>query len=197
MITKNLPPVAARTRLLDAARELFAREGYQHVSIQDVLNQAGLSRGALYHHFKSKTDLFEAVLEATETEIAAALLAAGRGAGSSRDALRSGCVAWLDVASDPAVRQIALIDAPTAVGWERWREIDARHGFGMLRSALAHHYADGEALTSDLLDSYAHVLLAALLELGLLVAHADDPVAARESAVTAVDQLLDGLLPRH
>ncbi len=196
MITNDLPPVAARTRLLEAARELFACDGYQHVSIQDVLDHAGLSRGALYHHFKSKKDLFEAVLEATETEIAAALLAAGRGAGSSRDALRSGCVAWLDVASDPAVRQIALIDAPTAVGWERWREIDARHGFGMLRSALA-HYADGEALASDLLDSYAHILLAALLELGLLVAHAEDPATARDRAVSAVDQLLDGLLPRH
>lgn len=192
MTIPEFPSTAAHARLLESARELFARDGYQHVAIQDVLDRAGVSRGALYHHFKGKKDLFEAVLESTESEIAKALLAASRGAGPGRDALEAGCTAWLDLAEDPAIRQIALIDAPTAVGWERWREIDARHGFGMLRAALA-----GCELPSDLVDSYAHILLAALLELGLVVAHAEDPVQARRRAVLAVNLLLDRLLPQH
>jgi len=184
---------STRERLLKAARELFAGRGYREASIQEVLDRTGVSRGSLYHHFANKEELFEAVLEVVEREIADAIIAAGRGAGSGREALRAGCATWFELARDPTVRRIALVDAPTAVGWARWREIDARHGFGMLRAILQAEAQAGR-LAPDLVDSYSHILLASLMELGLLIAQAEDPAIAQQRAQAAMDGLLDRLL---
>jgi AcrR family transcriptional regulator len=193
MVEASERGAATRERLLDGARELFASRGYQHTSIQDLLTRTGISRGALYHHFVNKQQLFEAVLEQLEAEIAQTLVSASQGAESGRDALRAGCAAWFELTRDPAVRQIALIDAPTAVGWARWRAIDARHGFGLLQAALAGEARAGR-LDPQLVDSYAHIVLVSLMELGLVIAGAEDPHGARDRAQRALDELLDRLL---
>jgi AcrR family transcriptional regulator len=196
MTTQTIRGASTRERLVTVARELFASRGYRDASIQGVLEAAGVSRGALYHHFANKEQLFEAVLECVESEIADVVRAAGRDADSPRAALRAGCAAWLRLARDPTVRQIALIDAPTAVGWARWREIDARHGFGMLRASLRSEAQSGR-LSPELVDPYAHILLAALMELGLVIAQAETPASAQAQALIAVEDLLERLLPEE
>jgi AcrR family transcriptional regulator len=184
---------STRQRLIAVARELFASHGYQETSVQEVLDRSGASRGALYHHFQSKKALFEAVLEEVERELADAIIESSAGATTGAAALRAGSAAFLDAAKDPAIRQLLLIDAPNAVGWSRWRAIDARYGFGLLKAALQNEANEGR-LPPDLVDAYAHILLAALLELGLQIANAPDATRAQQQAQRAIDALLARLL---
>src|SRR5262249_3193804 len=134
---------ATRQQLIDVATRLFAKDGYQATSIEAVLAATGMSRGALYHHFRGKDALFEAVLEAVETDIAAGIARRAAAAKTAAAALRAGCAAWLRIAEDPVAQRIALIDAPAVLGWEKWRAGDERHAFGVLERGLAAVAAEG------------------------------------------------------
>jgi AcrR family transcriptional regulator len=179
-----------RARLLEAATELFAESGYEATSIEAVLAATGTSRGALYHHFAGKEALFEAVLERLHMRTAREVADAARAAPDPVAALRAGCFKWLELARDPVIQQIVLVDAPAVVGWERRRELDERYSFGMLKASLATITADRGA-DDDLIDVLAHMLLAALSEAALLVARADDQEAATHTAQAAIDRLLE------
>ena len=190
----NVPRAeSTRQRLIVVARELFASHGYQDTSVQEVLDRSGVSRGALYHHFQSKEALFEAVLEEVERELADAIIQASAEATTSGATLRAGSAAFFESAKDPAIRQIVLVDAPNAVGWSTWRAIDTRYGFGLLKAAFRSEAEEGR-LPLDLADAYAHILLAALLELGLHIANATDSTRAQQQAQQAIDTLLTRLL---
>ncbi|MEV0203438.1 TetR/AcrR family transcriptional regulator [Nonomuraea sp. NPDC050691] len=165
---------ATREKVVAIARRLFAEHGYEGTSIEAVLHESGLSRGALYHHYAGKDALFEAVLEAVESEVGRAILASVRGVDDPRQALVTGCLEWMRLAGDPVVRRIALIDAPSVLGWERWRAMEERHAFGMLKAALQASRAVPEEFT----DLHAHMLLAAINESALLVARGGGPEAA-------------------
>jgi len=182
---------STRRDLLAAATELFAQNGYEATSIEQVLSHTGISKGSLYHHFASKRGLFEAVLEELEAGIALKTVAAARRAEDPVGALRAGCRAWLRLACDPTVRRIVLLDAPTVVGWERWREIDERHAFGLIKTGVA---AAWKADASGGSDTAAHVLFAGMIELTLLVARSDRPRAALAEAESATDALLAALV---
>jgi AcrR family transcriptional regulator len=184
-----------RDRLLRAARELFGERGYDGTSIGAVLEASGVARGALYHHFPSKEALFDAVLDQVIAEVAAAAAAAARPRVGDDPvaALQAGCSAWLDLALDPAIQRIALIDPPAVVGWSRWRELDERHTLGGLRVNLARIAAEGRLPKADV-DLLAHMVLAAVTEAALMIARADDPQAAREAGQRAVDTLLTRLV---
>jgi AcrR family transcriptional regulator len=184
---------ATRERIVATARKLLAANGYAGMSIEDVLDDTSISRGALYHHFDSKEALFEAVLEAMEAEIAQIMGKAAIGLTDPVEALRAAWEAWFKLARDPAVRQIVLTDALSVVGWEKWREIDERYGFGRLKRTLQRAAAVGR-MQEDLVDTFAHILLAAIFEVGLLIARAEDPEAATATARAAVNHLLDRLL---
>src|SRR5258708_6308353 len=121
---------ATRGQLISIARRLFAERGYEDTSIEAVLREAGVSRGSLYHHFPGKEALFEAVAEDVETSVGEQTLAAARGASGPVDALRAGSLAWIRLAGDPVVRRILLIDAPSVLGWERWRAMEEHHALG-------------------------------------------------------------------
>jgi AcrR family transcriptional regulator len=183
---------ATRAALIDVATELFATNGYEATAIPAVLDAAGVSRGALYHHFESKEALFEAVLQSVETEATLKVTRAARGATDPLDGLRRGCAAYLAMCRDPVVRRISLIDAPAVVGWERWREIDEQHSFGLIKAAIAAIAADGR-VKPELIDVMAHMVLAALLEVALLVARADEGRLAIRRGQAAVDELLTAL----
>ena len=183
---------ATRRHLVETATRLFAERGYEATPIELVLAEAGVSRGALYHHFASKEALFEAALDATQAGVAVAVRDAARRAGDPLGALRAGCATWLALAQDPVVRRIVLLDAPGVVGWERWREIDQRHSLGAVTASLRALASEGR-LTRALVDVHAHVLLATLTEVALLIAQADDPEAARERGEAVVERLLSGL----
>src|SRR5262245_32268830 len=183
---------ATRRDLIAIATRLFVEHGYHGTSIEAVLREADISRGALYHHFNGKAALFEAVLDQVEAYLAEKLAAAAQGVGDPVAGLRAGCRAWLRLAREPTVRRIVLLDAPAVVGWERWREIDERYGFGLLKATLVAIAATGR-MRKDLVDVLAHMLMAALAEVALVIARASDSKAAVRAGQAAVDTLLDGL----
>lgn len=185
--------LATRARIVEVATSLFASAGYDATSIETVLAKSGISRGALYHHFKDKAALFEAVLEAMEASIAAKLRAASVGIADPLAAMRAGGDAWLALSRDQAVKQIVLIDAPAVVGWLKWREIDSRFGFGLLKAGLK-NLAKAGRLRPELVEPLSHVLLASMMELALVVSRADNPAAATRSARAALYELTDRLL---
>jgi AcrR family transcriptional regulator len=182
---------STRARVIAIAREMFASNGYAQTSIEAIQERAALSRGALYHHFANKRELFLAVYELIEDETAEKLASAA--AKAPADPLRAGCAAWLELASDPTTRQITLIDAPAVLGWESWSATDDRRGLGLLRQAL-NREADAGRLDPELVDGVAHILLAALIELGLMIALADKPRAAQRQARATLDYLLTRLV---
>jgi len=182
---------STRARLLDVATQLFAEYGFEHTSVELVLEQANVSKGSLYHHFANKEELFEAVLDAVEARVAQATLAAARDIREPMAALRAACLAWLRLARDPVVRQIVLLDAPAVIGWEKWREIDDRHAFGLLKRAVEAAGPDRrQGVPAELV---AHVLLASIIELAMLIARSKSPKKAMVSAEQALDRLFAGL----
>jgi AcrR family transcriptional regulator len=187
---------ATRQHLVDKATVLFTEQGFEGTSIEAVLLKSGVSRGALYHHFDTKDALFEAVLEAVEAEIAAATVAASRGIEDPVKALQVGADAFLKLARTAKVRQIVLVDAPAVLGWQKWREIDARHGFGLLRAGLEAAAAQGR-IAKDLAEPFAHILLASLFEFALMVARADDAGTTLKAARGALRELVERLFARR
>ncbi|HST32130.1 MAG TPA: helix-turn-helix domain-containing protein [Solirubrobacteraceae bacterium] len=185
---------ATRERLLAAARRLFGERGYEATSIESVLEASGVARGALYHHFQSKAELFDAVLADVLIEIAERTAAAAAAAGrkDTPEGLRAGSHAWLEMALDPAIQRIALLDPTTAVGWARWRAQDQAHSLGGLRATLLRLTGEGRVPAGQA-ELLAHVLLAALNEAALFVAFAPDQRAAADTARATVDTLIDRL----
>ena len=178
---------------VEAAMRVFWDKGYEGTSIEDLLRELGMSRGALYHHFDSKEAVFEAVLHEIEAEVAQATVAASRGARDPASALRAGCEAFLDLVRTPRIRQIVLIDAPAALGWKKWREIEAEHGLGLLKAALT-RAAEAGRLRPDQVEMFAHMLLAALIEIALMIARSENSKAAVQHGHKALAKLIDTLL---
>jgi AcrR family transcriptional regulator len=183
---------ATRERLVATARELFGREGYDATSIEAVLHAAGIARGSLYHHFANKAALFDAVLDQVVAEIAGEAAEAARAHDDPVEGLRAGCAAWLRMALDPAIQQIALVDAPAVVGWSRWRALDEQHTLGGVRRSLQRIAEDGRLPAAEV-DVLAHMLLAAVSEAALLIPRADEPEVALAAGQAAFDTLLDRL----
>jgi AcrR family transcriptional regulator len=184
---------ATRDQLIAIATELFAAQGYEDTSIEAVLQESGVSRGALYHHFKGKDALFEAVLRSIEVIVTGKLVAATEGAPDAVSGLRAGGLAWIELATDPVVQRIALIDAPSVLGWERWREIENEHGLGLLKVALAGVANEG-GIPAEMITPFAHMLLAAMNETAIMIARSDDPATAMARGLTATSELVDRLL---
>jgi AcrR family transcriptional regulator len=186
-----------RRHLLEVATDLFAERGYEGTSIEAVLEGARVSRGSLYHHFSGKEALFEAVVEDVHARVGKATLAAAAEVGEDADAhtlLRTGYLAWVRLAGEPFVRRILLIDAPTVLGWRRWREMEEHYGLGMIKGVLQ-TAADQGRLPHALIEPFSHMLLATGNELALLIALADDVPAAQASTEAAFDEFLVRLLP--
>jgi len=186
---------ATRKRIVEVATDLFADRGYEATSIEAVLERAGVSRGSLYHHFAGKDRLFDAVVEAVHARVGEATLAAVTASGETEalGLLKAAELAWIRLAGDPVVRRILLIDAPTVLGWRRWRDIEAQAGLGMLKEVLG-QAADAGRVPPEHVESFAHILLAAGNEMALVIALADDVPAAQASAEAAVEEFLTRLL---
>jgi AcrR family transcriptional regulator len=183
---------AMRERLLGHARDLFATRGYAAVGTEEIVRAAGVTRGALYHQFRDKAALFEAVVEAAEAETTATIAAQAAGADDPLQALRLGARAFLAICADPRVERILMLDAPAVLGSERWREIRNEHGLGLVLGVLQAGM-DAGAIVRQPVTPLAHMLLGALHEGALLVVHADDPSATRAEVEVVIDRLLDGL----
>jgi AcrR family transcriptional regulator len=184
-----------RQALLASARALFTERGFSATAREDIVERAGVTRGALYHHFANKEAVFRAVFEDLERELAERIATAAVAAPDPLAQLRLGCEAFLDAASDPAVRRIALTDAPAVLGWQTWRAIEAEHGLGLMREVLQAAMDAGQVATRPV-ESMAHLLLAALTEAALLVASAPDHAAVRVEVGDTVDALITMLSTR-
>jgi AcrR family transcriptional regulator len=187
---------ATRAALVAAARELFAERGYAGVGTGEIVSQAGVTRGALYHHFTGKGDLFRAVYEDVERELVERIAEQSLPAGEPLAVLRAGAHAFLDACEDPAVSRIALLDAPSVLGWQEWREIGMRYGFGLVEGVLAEAVRTG-ALEEQPVRPLAHLVLGAIDEAAMLVARADDDGATRREVGESVDRFLEHLRPRE
>lgn len=182
---------ATRAALLAVARGLFAAKGYAATGTEEVVAQAAVTRGALYYHFKDKQALFEAVVEQVAQEVLAAIEQAAAKAGSPVDALVKGSHAFLDACLRPDTRQVYLIDAPSVIGWARWREIDARHGMGSLRMGIEAALAAlprGQKLPAEAL---TYLLSGAMNEAALWLAEAGNEQAARKAADAVLKRILE------
>src|ERR671910_953761 len=121
---------ATRAQLIATARSLFGERGYASVGTEEIVRRAGVTRGALYHHFEGKADLFRAVFEQMEEELARRFATEALSNDDPYEALGAGVELFLDVCMEPEVQRIALLDAPSVLGWELWREIEARYSLG-------------------------------------------------------------------
>jgi AcrR family transcriptional regulator len=185
---------ATRAALVEAARPLFAARGYAEVGTEEIVRAAGVTRGALYHHFDGKRELFEAVYEQIEAELAERIAngALNAGAAAPLEAMRAGAEMFLRACTEREVQQIALLDGPSVLGWDRWREIGAEHGLGLIEATLQ-AAVDAGAIAAQPVRPLAHVLMGALDEAAMLVARAEDPEAARAEVGSTIDSLLGAL----
>ncbi|GAA2119034.1 TetR/AcrR family transcriptional regulator [Actinomadura napierensis] len=186
-----------RAALLGAARRLFAEQGYAGTGTEEIVARARVTRGALYHHFRDKADLFAAVMRTVAGELAEHLIQqqlagpGGRPAGPL-DELRSGLQAYLDACLDGDFQRIVLVDGPAVLGPAAWNELIDQHGLHLLRDWLRQAVADGQIAPLPV-DVLARLLAALIAEAGLYIAHESDPAAARDKAGVALDHILRGL----
>ena len=185
---------ATRTALVQAARPLFAQHGFSGVGTESIVAAAGVTRGALYYQFAGKTELFAAVYEAIEEDLARGLgeLIAATGITDPIEVMSLGANAWLDACGEPEVQQIVLLDGPAVLGWARWREIGMRYALGLIEGLLSHAIEVGR-IRPQPVRALAHVFVAALDEAGLYVARAEDRRAASEEMRSVIDKLVRGL----
>jgi AcrR family transcriptional regulator len=184
---------ATRNALITAARRLFTERGYDGVAAEEIVREAGVTRGALYHHFGGKAELLEAVYERLEAESTerVARIVLGSDLHSPVEAMKAGIEAFLDECAEPELRQIALHDAPAVLGWDRWREIGAANGLGLIEASLNAAIEAGEIRQVPVKPT-AHLLLGALDEAAMLVARSEDS-ASRAEVTSVLLVLLDGL----
>jgi AcrR family transcriptional regulator len=190
--TREAEARATRDALIQAGLELFTKRGYAEVGTEEIVARANVTRGALYHHFRDKRDLFRVAFERVETELMQRVAARMEGAEGAWELMTAGMRSFLDACDEPSVKQIALTDAPVVLGWQEWREIDNRHGLGLTRAALEDAVESG-VLRPIAVDAMAHLLVAALSEAAFVIANAERPRKARREVETALVELLEGL----
>jgi AcrR family transcriptional regulator len=183
---------ATRAALVRAARELFRERGYAAVGTNELVQRAGVTRGAMYHHFPDKRELFRAAYEETEKELVARLAERVATIDDPWDALVAGIRSFFDLTSDPKLMRMGLVDGPAVLGWAEWREVGNRYGIETTAAALQRAKDAGELRDADV-QRVAHLVLAALGEAGMMLANAQDPAAERERVEAALMAMLDGL----
>ncbi len=190
--TKAAQREATTAALITAARELFAQRDYADVATEEIVERAGVTRGALYHHFKGgKEDLFRAVLIQVSAETLRRVV--GRASGEDPwEELVRGAEAFLDACATPEVQRIMFVDGPAVLGWDVWRAIGTDHGLGLLEQVVQAAMDAGKLLPGSA-RAVAQVLSGALDEAAMVVARAEDPKAAREEMGVTVRRLLQGL----
>jgi len=190
-----------RQALVDAARTLFTEQGFAATGTEEIVAAARVTRGALYHHFQDKTDLFRAVMEQIAREVAEHLIDAelSRPAAPSLadawDEVRDGLRAFLDlcVVTDDFQR-IVLVEGPAVLGHEAWDDLVSRHGSNLLAEWLSRAVEQGRIAPVPI-QPLTRLLIAMISESSLYIARADDRPAAREAMGTVLDRLLTGLEP--
>jgi len=192
MDVKEAQGEATRAQLIATARRLFGERGYAAVGTEEIVRSAGVTRGALYHHFDGKADLFRAVFEEMEGELAQRIAREALSHPDAWEAHLAGLEMFLDACLDPEIQRVALLDAPSVLGWKTWREIEARYWLGLIKVSLQGLIEAG-VVAEQPVEPLAQTILGALAEAGLYVASAEDVPAARAETSAVVRRLLEGL----
>ncbi|HEY3685070.1 MAG TPA: helix-turn-helix domain-containing protein [Streptosporangiaceae bacterium] len=177
------------SELVAAAQRLFGRDGYRATSIDAVAEAAGVTKGAAYHHFGGKADLFRAAFVREQERVVAVLERVAGEAPDSWAALRAGCRAFLEHCLDPGFRRIVLLDGPAVLGWDGVREIESAHVLRVLTGGMRAAAADGLMIKANL-DARCRMVFGALCEAGMLLARAADPDAALPAVLTEAERFL-------
>ncbi|MFE4308601.1 TetR/AcrR family transcriptional regulator [Streptomyces sp. NPDC056891] len=183
-----------RRALLAEGRRRFAEDGYHGVVLAEVARAVGVTKGAAYHHFESKAGLFRAVVAEVQGELGDRVAAAADEQADLWEQLRAGCRAFLAAGSDPAVRRIVLVDAPTVLGWEEWRALDEESSARHLTEALE-GLVEAGIVAEQPVEPLARLLSGAMNEAALWLARGDSATSAEalERTVAALDGLLAGM----
>lgn len=186
-----------RAALLAAARRLFATQGYDGTGTEQIVAEARVTRGALYHHFRDKADLFRAVVAEAAGQVAQQLTGErlDEVSGSPLDDVRAGISAFLDVCVNSDFQRIVLVDGPRVLGTDAWEQLAGRYGRSLLEEWLSHAVAAGD-IGPVPVPPLARLLIAMLTEASLVIARASDPAATRTEMGATLDRLLTGLRPR-
>jgi AcrR family transcriptional regulator len=177
--------------LIDAARKLFVENGYFQTGTEEIVRAAGVTRGALYHHFSDKKALFLAVFEAIEDE----LIGSSAQVTTKTDSftrLQKAMLGFLDASLTPEVQRVLLIDGPAVLGWQEWRALEAKYGLGIIQELLNDAIEEG-VIPPQPVSALAHILLAAVDEAALYIANSSEPIAARDLSATAIQAVMAGL----
>jgi AcrR family transcriptional regulator len=185
---------ASRRALIAEGRRLFGSRGYHVVGVRDVTAAAGLTRGALAHHFGGKEDLFLAVFDEVEREVAAGAAhpEVERQTTNAWDRFRAGVEVYLDAAMRSDVQRITLIDGPAVLGWSRWRSLEEDYYLGMMVTFLQRAMDDG-AIAAQPVETLAHMIFGSVTEGALMIAHSEDPAAKRAEVRQVLERLFRGL----
>jgi AcrR family transcriptional regulator len=196
--TQSERTAQTRAALIAAASRLFGANGFADVGTERIARAAGMTRGALYYQFTDKADLFAAVLDQVEAKIAqrVANSVAGFDPSDTAGRLLAGADAWLDATSEPELQRIVLLDGPSVLGWNRWREICLRHTAGLI-AALVQDGIDHGSLSAQPVQALTHVLVGAVDEAALYIAQAEDPAAARADMDVVLRRLTVTLTAPH
>lgn len=191
-ITKAQQREAMTKKLIQIARDIFTRDGYANAATEEIVQLAGVTRGALYHHFGSKEGLFQAVLASIQQDVAERIHQVADQELDSWEQLIRGCIAFLEASLDPQVQRIMLIDAPAVLGWSLWRELDAQHSMASLREVLSELMDKGQIAPLPL-TALTHLLSGAMNEGALWIAQSDNPQRALREASEALTHLITRL----
>jgi AcrR family transcriptional regulator len=187
------PREGAREALVKAAHDLFMQRDFDRVSTDEILERSGVSRGALYHHFPSKLDLFRAVYEASERRVIERVVARIPAESSPGEALVAGAKAYLrQCETDEEMRRIGLTQSRAVLGWEAWREAATELGIGAVLAIVTAAIEAGELPPHDP-ETTALILLGALIEAAMPIVAAADRAAARERSEAVIVELLESL----
>ena len=181
-----------RRTLVDAGARLFATRGYTAVGLEEIVQAAGVTKGALYHHFASKAELFRAVLERVQQDVSTQLATAADAEPDPWSRLTAGCRAFLEASTAPHVQQVMLIDGPAVLGWAQWRAIDDATSGRLLAEALAALIEEGVVVRQPV-EPLTRLLSGAMNEAALWLARSADPARDLADTWTALSRLLSSL----
>jgi AcrR family transcriptional regulator len=183
---------ATTAELIAAGRELFAADGYAATLLDDVVKRAKVTKGALYHHFASKMDLFAAVFEQEQRRLAKIGAEAYARKRDGWEGFYEACRAYFEASLDPGVQRITLLDAPAVLGWERLREIEDRHTVANMRIGLQTAMDRGQIAPRPL-EPLVQMLNGAICEAAMLVARSKDQRRATREVLAELRVMLDAL----
>lgn len=187
---------AARTRrrLLEAGRAIFSQKGFGAASTGEIARQAGATRGALYHHFDGKDELFRALFEAMEEDLLERVGEAIADEETFEGRLKRGIESFLDQCLDPDVQRIVLLEAPAVLGWEQWRDIDEKYAHGLIREFLRDGMDEGK-IEEQPVEPLTQLVMGALTQAAMALARSSEPERDRERMASSLIRLIEGLQP--